>query len=686
LNWSSGSGGSGGKGSASSLNSDLALGTTLASFFMRRGGAVPHMAGGGRGDDDASFTDRWWDGDLPSASFTDRWDGDLPSPDLGTITSGYEDYQKPAADLPLRSSGYTAPGSGPMMPIPRSMTNAPTDNPDLYRMPSVTANGKNYANDQGQDTGQAVGSAARDPLQVTVRKGSQSLPETAHGRTGADEDDPIAAADTRGRQNAGSMQGRTYEDQLPYPHLASNDKVRSIGSNPWMALAAAGAGALASGSPWPGVAIGKGAQAGITELANQRKEARSEEEINQRAKQLAQTAEFHRDEYSKLKPADILRYKAQEMAYGAKNWQSLGVDWDNNQLFRTGDGEIKKVNAANGTIETLRANDAGVNPAAPTLAGQAGAAATPPPPPPQQAQTAIAPPGGKPVNDEPASMLDETNIGAQRNLGMLQGYGNPNSDAAKRARAETAGQKKEIAKAALAADGLQTSLQTMKRNLDTVMAYVDGAGNGSQFLREAVRPGIGADKVVELAKAYERVNHGQGVPENVLSALIQWNKESTLAGYKNLINSGMSGREAVATINASQNAVARSNQPEAAARGLIENGIAGASRAKTKLNFFDDYTAKNNGISSGWEDQWDKAHPASRSVAAGAINAMRPEEREKLGKHVTQLRGLRDEFMAAEKSGDPQAAAAVRQKWEHAKKNFDLKYGGTSNYFTFGTL
>ena len=125
-----------------------------------------------------------------------------------------------------------------------------------------------------------------------------------------------------GRRNANQMEGRTYA--VPYPDAADpNDTSRNFAKSPWLALMNAGFGMMAGTSPYAGVNIGKGPLAGTQTLENQRKESREDESVNQRARQLAQQAEFHRDEYTKMTPAQSAETEYKQSALELANLQKL---------------------------------------------------------------------------------------------------------------------------------------------------------------------------------------------------------------------------------------------------------------------------------------------------------------------------------------------------------------------------
>jgi len=88
-------------------------------------------------------------------------------------------------------------------------------------------------------------------------------------------------------------------DQMPYPNATGN---QGFGGKDW-GLALMNIGATIASTPGPlGSAIGKGLLTGTKTLQEQRKEGRSDEELNQKAKALQQKAKEHLDELNKMTP------------------------------------------------------------------------------------------------------------------------------------------------------------------------------------------------------------------------------------------------------------------------------------------------------------------------------------------------------------------------------------------------
>jgi hypothetical protein len=177
-----------------------------------------------------------------------------------------------------------------------------------------------------------------------------------------------------------------------------------------------------------------------------------------------------------------------------------------------------------------------------------------------------------------------------------------------------------------------------------------------------------------------------GLPPEIQAAANTWAKNATLAGFRGVVGEGLSAREAQPIIQASMGAVANIKLPEASNRALIASGQQLMQRAKDKMQFFDDYVTKNGGISLGWQEQFEQKHPIGGYITKAVMSALPPEDRAKLKPDVERLRQRRDEFMEAEKKGDTEAISKARDNYQRAKNGFDRRYGGTSDYFTFGRL
>jgi hypothetical protein len=139
--------------------------------------------------------------------------------------------------------------------------------------------------------------------------------QAEHGDTGS----PYGGGSNRDMSMATEQMPRS---QQPYPDSLQRDWGQNATRSPWMALVKAGA-AMASSTGPIGSVIGKGIAAGAGELDNQRKELRSEEDINNKAGALYQQAKQHLNQYQRLTP-----YQNELIKAGKGNYQSLGKDPD----------------------------------------------------------------------------------------------------------------------------------------------------------------------------------------------------------------------------------------------------------------------------------------------------------------------------------------------------------------------
>lgn len=98
------------------------------------------------------------------------------------------------------------------------------------------------------------------------------------------------------------------EDMSPVSRLAPAPaggvpgRDTGLSANPWAALMAAGLATMAGTSPYAGVNIGQGGLAGMKALQEQRAASQKDETSDQAARRLAQEAQFHNDQYTKMTP------------------------------------------------------------------------------------------------------------------------------------------------------------------------------------------------------------------------------------------------------------------------------------------------------------------------------------------------------------------------------------------------
>lgn len=113
----------------------------------------------------------------------------------------------------------------------------------------------------------------------------------ADGGSAADAD-PTPFWDTSGGTASVTYpsNGETIDTGLPVPSGSTSDKIGSFFDNPWLGLAEAGLGIMASGSPYPGVAIGQGGLTGIQAYEQGRQSAANTGLTQQQAKEAGNQA------------------------------------------------------------------------------------------------------------------------------------------------------------------------------------------------------------------------------------------------------------------------------------------------------------------------------------------------------------------------------------------------------------
>jgi hypothetical protein len=92
--------------------------------------------------------------------------------------------------------------------------------------------------------------------------------------------------------------------QQPYPDALGRDWGQKATRSPWMALVQAGL--KMAQSTKPGVAgLAEGAESGVKYLGDQRKELRSEEQINQKSEELFRHAQTELNKYTRKTPHEV---------------------------------------------------------------------------------------------------------------------------------------------------------------------------------------------------------------------------------------------------------------------------------------------------------------------------------------------------------------------------------------------
>ena len=97
---------------------------------------------------------------------------------------------------------------------------------------------------------------------------------------------------------------RMPREQMPYPDSTERDWGQKLTRSPWMGLVQAGL-KMAQSTKSGASGLAEGLESGVKHLGEQRKELRSEEQINQRAEQLYQHAQAELNKYTKKTPHQL---------------------------------------------------------------------------------------------------------------------------------------------------------------------------------------------------------------------------------------------------------------------------------------------------------------------------------------------------------------------------------------------
>ena len=233
-------------------------------------------------------------GDTGDIDFTDRYAPTFPGGRHDAPALSFEERASPVIKA-LKDGTFDTYGAntqnGPLQTFQRAPVPLPQSRPPGAPEPVMAA---------GDDTAPA----AATPTSSPARSISGGLSPVA---------DQVAADNAKAGLNL---------PNVPYPDLDHSSNVsRDFARSPWLALMNAGFGMMAGTSPYAGVNIGKGLLTGTETLAKQREADKGEEEINQRAKQLALTAQQHLDTMTKITPAQALTAETARNTLDQNKWQ-----------------------------------------------------------------------------------------------------------------------------------------------------------------------------------------------------------------------------------------------------------------------------------------------------------------------------------------------------------------------------
>lgn len=107
-----------------------------------------------------------------------------------------------------------------------------------------------------------------------------------------------------------TIESNMRSPQRPYPDATQRDWGQNLARSPWGALIVGGARMAQTVGP-VGSALGAGIEAGMGHLSGQRKELRTEEDMNMKADALFQHAKTHLDKYQRMTPyeSEISRWR-----------------------------------------------------------------------------------------------------------------------------------------------------------------------------------------------------------------------------------------------------------------------------------------------------------------------------------------------------------------------------------------
>ena len=162
---------------------------------------------------------------------------------------------------------------------------------------------------------------------------ASTTPTRLYGKTNPDDSElPTEAEPTignmRSRPNDAVKDYMAPQDQMPYPGATERNWGQDAARSPWMSLVHAGAAMMSTPGTF-GEALGAGLKAGANSVDSQRKELRSEEEINNKARTLYQSARQHLDQYTKMTPyqREALRLRNKELDQEGDKKTGAAVDF-----------------------------------------------------------------------------------------------------------------------------------------------------------------------------------------------------------------------------------------------------------------------------------------------------------------------------------------------------------------------
>lgn len=257
-----------GNSAGSDISNIIGTAAKVLPFLLKRGGYVPGYADAGGVDADLSPDEMG------------------PSPLIDALSRNFNRFN---SAQPPTANPYTPPATWNSPPVP-------VPSPDGVTAANAATNGQGVPSTSPW--------ADQPPIPFPGANGQRPTP-TIGGPPPPPSRRPVKAAPQAGAPSAGQPgsagDSGVPDQQLPYPDALNRDWGQNMTRSPWMSLVNAGATIAATPGPL-GSAIGKGILAGTKSLNDERTNLRSEQELNDKAKQLHQTAKAELDKYNKMTP------------------------------------------------------------------------------------------------------------------------------------------------------------------------------------------------------------------------------------------------------------------------------------------------------------------------------------------------------------------------------------------------
>lgn len=339
---------SGGGNSSSGSGDAMKMAAQMAMMFMKNGGAVipwesakryaqfrriPKASGGSvspwdmgqgyapGGDVEEVDPDDFNSIDAAADDYSRPIEREAPNLGMWPFNRGQADYKGNVTMFPQAPSGAQA---SPLPPSAPSPPMAPNQNP--FNVPA-NAGTMPMPGAYTHPLPPAIPSPVPQP--TAVAKAPQPPDRTGgYGPRGINSDMKISDFEMPASQR-------------PYPDSLERDAGQSFARSPWMALLQAGA--KTAQSTKNGIAgLAEGVQAGAQTLDNQRKELRSEQQINQKAEELYRHAKTELLKYTRKTPHELATEHHQEQALAQGRFQAINYPDPVTGQLRMGNYDAKR--------------------------------------------------------------------------------------------------------------------------------------------------------------------------------------------------------------------------------------------------------------------------------------------------------------------------------------------------------